>query len=156
MQMLTEFYVSLRDQGRQQGAYAATARQLEGLVRLSESSAKIKLKDTVDVEDAERAIFLVRKSLEETVTDPETGKIDIDIVTSGVTHTKQNAINVTLKLVKDAMSEGVDMVPIEQIIAEGIEKGLDEGKVTAALEDLERKGEIYKPRHHFVKPTKKH
>ena len=156
MQMLTEFYVSLRDQGRQQGAYAATARQLEGLVRLSESSAKIKLKDTVDVEDAERAIFLVRKSLEETVTDPETGKIDIDIVTSGVTHTKQNAINVTLKLVKDAMSEGVDMVPIEQIIAEGIEKGLDEGKVNAALEDLERKGEIYKPRHHFVKPTKKH
>jgi len=156
MQMLTEFYVSLRDQGRQQGAYAATARQLEGLVRLSESSAKIKLKDTVDVEDAERAIFLVRKSLEETVTDPETGKIDIDIVTSGITHTKQNAINVTLKLVKDAMSEGVDMVPIEQIISEGIEKGLDEGKVNAALEDLERKGEIYKPRHHFVKPTKKH
>jgi replicative DNA helicase Mcm len=156
IEALTNFYVGLRDQGRQQGAYAATPRQLEGLVRLAEASAKIKLKDSVDIDDAERAIHLVRKSLEETVTDPETGKIDIDIVTSGVTHTKQNAISTTLKIIKDAMAEGVDMVPIEQVISEGIEKGIDENNITSALEDLERKGEIYKPRHHFVKPTKKH
>ncbi len=155
IERITEFYVGLRDQGRSEGNYAATARQLEGLVRLSEAGAKVRLKDKVELEDAERAIRLVRRSLEETVTDPETGKIDIDIVTSGVTHTKQNAINVTIKIIKDAMGEGIDMVPIEQVISEGIEKGLDEGKIMSALEDLEKKGEIYKPRHHFVKPTKK-
>jgi replicative DNA helicase Mcm len=155
MQMITDFYVGLRDQGRQEGAYAATARQLEGLVRLSEASARVRLKDTVDTEDAERAIRLVKKSLEETVTDPETGKIDIDIVTSGVTHSKQNSINTVLKIIKDFMAQENDMTPIEHIVTEGIAKGLDETKVMAALEDLERKGEIYKPRHHFVKPTKK-
>ncbi|MDD3084000.1 MAG: LAGLIDADG family homing endonuclease [Candidatus ainarchaeum sp.] len=156
MQKIIDFYVGLRDQGRNEGNYAATARQLEGLVRLSEASAKIRLKDVVELEDAERAIRLVRRSLEETVTDPETGKIDIDIVTSGLTHSKQNAISVTLKIIKDAMAEGIDMVPIEQVITEGMEKGLDESKINSALEDLEKKGEIYKPRHHFVKPTKKH
>jgi replicative DNA helicase Mcm len=155
MQEITDFYVGLRDQGRNDGAYAATARQLEGLVRLSEASAKIRLKDVVEIEDARRAIHLVKRSLEETVTDPETGKIDIDIITSGVTHSKQNAINVTIKIIKDAMGEGIDMVPVEQVIAEGIEKGLDEEKVNSALVELEKKGEIYKPRHHFVKPTKK-
>ncbi len=153
--MITNFYVSLRDQGRQQGSYTATARQLEGLVRLAEASAKVKLKDVVEAEDAERAITLVKKSLEETVTDPETGKIDIDIVTSGVTHAKQNALSLVLRIVKDAMNEGIDMVPIEQVVAEGIEKGLDEGKINSAIEELEKKGEIYKPRHHYLKPTKK-
>ncbi len=156
MERLIDFYVGLRDQGRSEGNYPATARQLEGLVRLSEASAKVRLKEIVEIEDAEKAIMLVKRSLEETVTDPETGKIDIDIVTSGITHSKQNAISVTLKIVKDAMAEGIDMVPIEQVIAEGIEKGLDENKINSALEDLERKGEIYKPKYHFVKPTKKH
>lgn len=151
---IIDFYVSLRDQGRNEGAYAATARQLEGLVRLSEASARVRLSDTVDVDDANRAIRLVKASLQDTVTDPETGKIDIDIVTSGTTHSKQNALTTVLHIVKEAMNEGIDMVPIEQIIEEAGEKGIDEGKVMAAIEELEKKGEIYKPRHHHVKPTR--
>lgn len=151
---ITDFYVTLRDKGREEGAYAATARQLEGLVRLSEASAKIKLKDVVEIEDAEKAIFLVKRSLEETVTDPETGKIDIDIVNSGVSSAKQNAIHLTLKIIRDAASE-MDMVPHEHIITEGIEKGLDEAKIMNAIEDLIKKGDIYSPKIHFVKPTKR-
>ncbi|MBT4870060.1 MAG: minichromosome maintenance protein MCM [Candidatus Diapherotrites archaeon] len=153
MNALSEFYVSLRDQGRNHGTYAATARQLEGLVRLAEASARVRLKDIVEIEDAEKAIMLVKRSLEDTVVDPETGKIDIDIVTSGTTHTKQNAISTTLRIIKDAMSEGIDMVPIEQVVAEAMEKGVAEDKVMSALADLEKKGDIYKPRHHYVKPT---
>ena len=155
MEALTEFYVSLRDQGRNQGSYAATARQLEGLVRLSEASARVKLKNAVELEDAQKAMMLVRKSLEDTVVDPETGKIDIDIITSGTTHTKQNAISVTIRIIKDAMAEGIDMVPMEQVITEAMEKGISEDKVKSAMDDLEKKGDIYKPRHHYVKPTGK-
>ena len=153
MTAISEFYVGLRDQGRQQGAYTATARQLEGLVRLAEASARVRLSDNVEKEDTERAIRLVKKSLEETVTDPDTGRIDIDIVTSGVTQAKQTALTTVLRLIKEEMATGIDMVPIEQIILKGIEKGLEEQKVNSALDELEKKGEIYKPRHHFVKPT---
>jgi len=153
MTTISEFYVGLRDQGRQQGAYAATARQLEGLVRLAEASARVRLSDNVEREDTERAIRLVKKSLEETVTDPDTGRIDIDIVTSGVTQAKQTALTTVLRLIKEEMATGIDMVPIEQIVLKGIEKGIDEQKINSALDELEKKGEIYKPRHHFVKPT---
>lgn len=139
MKTISEFYVGLRDQGRGKGTYAATARQLEGLVRLSEASARVRLSDTVEIEDAERAIRLVKKSLEETVTDPETGNIDIDIVTSGITQSKQNAISIVMRLIKEAMGEGIDMVPVEQVITMGIEKGLDEEKIKSAMEDLEKK-----------------
>ncbi|HNV01248.1 MAG TPA: minichromosome maintenance protein MCM, partial [archaeon] len=155
MKTISEFYVGLRDQGRGKGTYAATARQLEGLVRLSEASARVRLSNIVEIEDAERAIRLVKKSLEETVTDPETGNIDIDIVTSGITQSKQNAISVVMRIIKEAMGEGIDMVPLEQVVTMGIEKGLDEDKIKSALEDLERKGDIYRPRHHFVKPSTK-
>ena len=153
MNTISEFYVNLREQGRTQGAYAATARQLEGLVRLAEASARVRLSDVVDMEDAHRAIRLVKKCLEETVVDPETGRIDIDIITTGVTQARQNAITTVLRLIKESMATGIDMVPLEEITAKGIEKGLDETRINAALDELEKKGEIYKPRHHFVKPT---
>jgi len=156
LKTISDFYVGLRDQGRSQGGtYAATARQLEGLVRLSEASARVRLSDTVEIEDAQRATRLLKKSLEDTVIDPDTGRIDIDIVTSGITQARQNAINTILRIVKDSMAEGIDMVPIEEVIAKGIEKGLDDNKINSALEELEKKGEIYRPKHHFVKPTKK-
>jgi len=155
IEALTEFYVGLRDQGRSQGNYTATARQLEGLVRLSEASAKVRLSDVVEKQDADRAMRLVRKSLEDTVIDPETGKIDIDIITSGITQARQNAITTVLRIVKEEMAAGIDMVPIEQVVASGIEKGLDQDKVMGAVDELIRKGDLYTPRHHYVKPTTK-
>ncbi|MFA5360865.1 MAG: LAGLIDADG family homing endonuclease [archaeon] len=153
IEKISDFYVGLRDQGRQQGSYAATARQLEGLVRLAEASARVRLNDLVEIEDAERAIRLVRKSLEETVTDPETGRIDIDIVTTGVTQAKQNAISQVLHIIKEQMGTGIDMVPYEEIVLKAMEKGIDEEKVKLAIEELTKKGDIYSPRYHFLKPT---
>ncbi len=153
IQTISDFYVGLRDQGRNQGTYAATARQLEGLVRMAEASARVRLSDVVEIEDAQRAIRLVKKSLEETVVDPDTGKIDIDIVTTGVTQARQNAITTVLRIIKEEMGTGIDMVPLEEILSKAMEKGLDEIKVNQALEELEKKGEVYRPRHHFVKPT---
>jgi len=52
-----------------------TSRQLEGLVRLATAHARLLLKDTVDKEDAERAIHLVMKSLESIGTDIDTGVV---------------------------------------------------------------------------------
>jgi len=74
MTNISDFYVHLRDQGRKEGTYAATHRQLEGLIRLSEASARVRLSDTIEKQDVDRAIRLVRTSLEDMVTDPETGK----------------------------------------------------------------------------------
>ena len=51
MSEIQEFYITLRDQGRKEGAYAATHRQLEGLIRLSEASARVRLCDVVERPD---------------------------------------------------------------------------------------------------------
>ncbi|MFH1586295.1 MAG: LAGLIDADG family homing endonuclease [Candidatus Diapherotrites archaeon] len=156
IQALSDFYISLRDQGRKEGSYAATHRQLEGLVRLSEASARVRLSNTVEIRDAERAIRLVKTSLQEVVTDPETGKIDIDIITSGQTHTQITNLKKILRMIRSKSTEIDDgMVPIEDIVEESKTEGIDSEKVREILSKLEKSGDIYRPRHGVVKPTAK-
>lgn len=151
---LSEFYVTLRDQGRKEGAYSATHRQLEGLIRLSEASAKVRLSDVVERQDVERAIRLVKTSLQDLVTDPETGKIDIDIITVGQTHTMLTNLKKVLNIVKEKAIE-LDMVPIEEIIKEGETQGIERDKVRDLLTKLSEKGDLYSPRNGFYRPTSK-
>ncbi len=155
IQMISEFYIDLRDQGRKEGAYSATHRQLEGLVRLSEASARVRLSDKVELEDVKRAIKLVKYSLEELVTDPETGKIDIDILTAGITHTQISNLKSVLKIVKD-LAETQEMVSIQEIIDQAKSEGIgEEEKIREYISTLKKKGELYEPRHNFLKPTSK-
>lgn len=147
---LQDFYVGLRDQGRQTGSYTATARQLEGLVRLAEASARVRLSDEVTVEDAERSMRLVRASLEDVVKDPETGRIDIDIVTSGQTQSSRDHMRVITEIIKSKSKE-MDKVPIQDVVAEAISRGIDEDKVRDLIVKLKKGGEIYEPSHGFLK-----
>lgn len=155
LQQIKDFYVGLRDSGRESQTYTATFRQLEGIIRLAEASARVRLSDSVEEEDSQRAIKLVRACLGDLLTDPETGKIDIDMVTTGQTHSKVDKLKAILQIIREKMSEGIDMVPIEEIIEVANEKGIDEEKTKEIISELEKKGEIYKPRIHYVKPTKK-
>ncbi len=148
---ISDYYVALRDQGRKEGAYSATHRQLEGLIRLSEASARVRLSDNVERRDVERAIRLVRTSLEDMVTDPETGKIDIDIITSGQTHTTLANLKKILNIIREKAQE-LDMVPMEEVINEGKTLGMDADKVRDLISKLTKSGDIYFPKHGFVKP----
>jgi hypothetical protein len=72
--VLKEFYVSTRNSsGDEESPVPITARQLEAIIRLAEASAKIRLKDTVDKEDAQKAVRLQLACLKEVGVDPETG-----------------------------------------------------------------------------------
>lgn len=154
MQKITDFYVGLRDQGRKEGSYSATHRQLEGLVRLSEASARVRLNNEVTEADADRAIFLFKTSLQDVVVDQETGKIDIDIITTGQSHSQTTQLKRVLGIIKSKAAQ-MDMVPIIDIIEELKVEGMDKDKVMEIISKLRTKGEIYEPRHGFLKPTQK-
>ena len=47
------------------------------------------------------------------------------------------------------------MVPIDDIVMEAETQGIGKEKAMDIISELDKKGEIYKPRHHFVKPTQK-
>jgi replicative DNA helicase Mcm len=154
IQAISDFYIGLRDIGRKEGSYAATHRQLEGLVRLTEASARVRLSDEAEKEDAERAIKLVKASLSDVVTDPETGKIDYDIIMTGQTHTQMTNMRKILGIVREK-AQDQDMVPLQDVLSEAESQGINKERARDLISKLEKNGELYRPRHNFLKPTQK-
>ncbi|MBU1930164.1 ATP-binding protein, partial [Candidatus Micrarchaeota archaeon] len=154
IQTISDYYVNLREQGKKQGTYSATHRQLEGLVRLSEASARIRLSDTIETEDTDRAIRLLRTSLQELVTDKETGHLDIDLLTTGQSTSQTNQIKTILGIVQ-SLSQEHDKVLIEMVFDETKKQGIEKDKTRELIAKLKRTGDLYEPAHGVIKPVHK-
>lgn len=152
---IKKYYVEMRNTntGEDQATRAIpiSARQLEALVRLSEASARARLSPRVTKRDARRAIDLLNYCLMQVGIDRETGKIDIDRLSTGIPSTKRAKI-FTLKDIIAEMEVNTKskMIPIEELMREASEKGLDEGEVEDLIEKLKRTGDIFEPRRGFV------
>lgn len=83
-QALIQAYVEQRQIGSGRGQVSAYPRQLESLIRLSEAYARMRLSSTVEVDDVNEARRLFREALKQAAVDPSTGKVDISILTTGV------------------------------------------------------------------------
>ncbi|XP_065582979.1 DNA replication licensing factor MCM4-like [Artemia franciscana] len=81
---LIEVYVDMRRIGAGRGQITAYPRQLESLIRLAEAHAKMRLSDVVELIDVEEAYRLHREALKQSATDPMSGKIDVSILTTGI------------------------------------------------------------------------
>ena len=62
----------------------ATPRQLESLIRLSEAHAKLHLRAEVGVDDVREAIRLIRVATQQAATNPLTGTIDMNLLSTGL------------------------------------------------------------------------
>ena len=80
---LISAYVAMRRMGGSKRIITATPRQLESLIRLSEAHARMRLSETVEAEDVEEAERLMKVSMQSAAMDPETGTIDMDLITTG-------------------------------------------------------------------------
>jgi replicative DNA helicase Mcm len=151
MKKIKEYYVELRKKGKADGAVPITPRQIEGLVRLSEASAKIRLSGTVDETDADRAIRLTEYVLEKVSRDRETGKLDIDIIATGRPKSQVDKINSIMNIAQRIQSQ-LGAIEIARLVAQAVDEGIaDEMTVRRMIDDLIYKGELYKIKPGFVK-----
>ena len=130
---IKKFYVDLRNKGQSSEneirPIPISARQLEALVRLSEASAKLKLRDKVTREDARRAIRILKYCLMQVGFDYETGHIDIDRISTGITASQRNKIVVIKEIINLLEGKVGKTIPLEDVIAEAAEKGIDGSQV---------------------------
>eukprot|EP01080_Neovahlkampfia_damariscottae_P012116 gene12116-5608_t len=82
---LVKSYADLRKLGMDRKQVSATTRQLESLIRLSESLARMRLSKMVEKSDVIEALRLVKVSLFKAAIDPKSGQIDMDLITTGQT-----------------------------------------------------------------------
>ncbi|MGV8086644.1 MAG: minichromosome maintenance protein MCM [Candidatus Woesearchaeota archaeon] len=153
LEEIKEYYVKMRSTGDEEGAYKAipiSARQLEALIRLSEASARVRLSTKVLKSDARRAIELVHFCLMQIGLDPETGKIDIDRITTGVSASQRSNISIVKEIIKDLEAQIGKQIPIDDILLKVKEKGMDPEKAEDILDVLKKEGVIFTPRAGFI------
>lgn len=153
LEEIKDFYLRMRKSGGGEGGIRTipiSARQLEALVRLSEASARARLDDRVTRNDAKKAIELLDYCLMQVGFDKETGKIDIDRIATGITAASRSHILILKDIIGELETKLGKSIPIEEVVAEAKNRGLDEDKVEEALERLKRSGDIYEPRRGFV------
>ncbi len=147
------YYLTMRSSGSEEEGVKAipiTARQLEALIRLAEASAKLRLKEQVESEDAKKSIELVNYCLTQVGMDPKTGKIDIDLISTGISTSARSGISSVKNVISDLEKTLGKSIPIEEILELGKAKGLDEDTIMDAIEKLKRSGDIFEPRRGFI------
>ena len=144
---IINFYLNLRKQGEGDNApIAVTARQLEGLVRLAEASARMRLSEKVTPDDAQRTIRITMTSLRQVGMDTETGKLDIDVLHVGVAKSQRDRIKNLKHLLEDLSKDYEGMVPLEVLMDRAVESGMPKDKVEKELKKLREIGEIFEPK----------
>lgn len=146
--ILRKYYLQMRNVDSE-GMITATPRQLEGLVRLATARARLLLKDNVDTEDAERAIYLVSQMLETVGIDVNTGKVDL-----GVLHGKPLSETSKLKTFTDVFNglSGEDKNDVEEknFIDELVKTGkFTEDEAKDFIRKAMQNGQIYERRAGF-------
>jgi replicative DNA helicase Mcm len=153
-QAIEDFYVDLRSKGQDEDSpVPVTARQLEAIVRLAEASARVRLSDTVDEEDSERVIEIVRSCLQDIGVDPETGEFDADVVETGQSKTQRDRIKNLKGLIADIEEEYDDGAPVDVVLDRADEIGLDASKAEHEIDKLKQKGEVYEPKQQHLRTT---
>jgi replicative DNA helicase Mcm len=150
---IKSFYIKLRGQSTKSDSdikpIPITARQLEGIIRLSEAHAKMRLSDEVKREDAKRAIELLKMSLSQVGYDEETKSFDIDRITTGVTASKRSKIVIVRETLAGLESKLGKLIPLEEI-----ETLLKDKMSAVELEDslnqLSKSGDIFRPKKGFI------
>lgn len=150
---LKDYFIKMRataGSGASARAMPISARQLEGLVRLSEASAKLHLHDRVTKKDAKKAIELLDYCLRQVAMDEETGQIDIDRISGGMPASQRNKIITIKEIIGELEGKLGKTVPIEEVLREAQAKGISETDAEEVIQKLKKSGDIFEPRHGFV------
>lgn len=151
---LKDFYLRMRSASETEGTpVAITARQLESLVRVAEARARIALRDKVTLEDAERAIGIMKISLEQVGIDISSQKFDIDIIMTGKPKSLRDKLSIILGLIT-TMEKETGMVDRAQLI-ERLQTEYDilSGEAERMIKQLLKEGTLFAPRDGFLKKT---
>ena len=142
IKILRDFYLEIRGQRGKEESIPITARQLESLVRLSESSARAHLRDRVIVEDAKRAINVTKYFMNQVAS--VDGKWDVDKMASDISHSERTLLKKVMDIIKDQEKIHTEGVPLEEIIKKGVEEGISREKIEKEVNRMHTNGRIYR------------
>jgi replicative DNA helicase Mcm len=154
LELLKGFYLLMRSASETEGTpVAITARQLESLVRVAEARARASLRKEVLAEDAESAIDIMKKSLEQVGIDISSHKFDIDIIMTGKPKSLRDKLSVLLGLIS-SMEKETGMVDKARLL-ERLQAEYDilSGEAERLIGQMLKEGTLFAPRDGYIKKT---
>ena len=154
LKRLSDFYLAMRSASETEGSpVAITARQLESLVRIAEARARIALRKEVTAEDADSAITIMKRSLEEVGIDMSSYKVDIDLIMTGRPKSIRDRLSIVLATLMD-MEKVTGIVEKDALVNElETKQKIPRNEVERMISQLLREGTIYEPREGCLKKT---
>merc|ERR1711920_1077211 len=147
---LVKGYTDLRNQGTSRETITATPRILESLIRISESIAKMELRERVTAADVTESIRLLKAATYAAAIDPETGLIDMEQLIVGVGAAKRKRAKEIESLLQEILAEklaqegsvSVDAVKLQlnEMLGEKKEQLASETEFNIALKVAEQQG----------------
>lgn len=147
MKTIEDFFVDWRRVAeRDESPLPITVRQLEAIVRLSKANARMRLSDHVTIEDANRAINLIKRSLQEAGIDTETGKLDIDVLMTGKPKSQRDNIRHVLEIIERLEGEYGGAAPVGEIKRIAESEGIRQKFVEDLIDQEKMRGHLYEPK----------
>lgn len=111
---LRDFYLNMFKAQKLEQTTIMSRRQIEDLVRLSEASAKLHLRENVTTEDAENAVRVLAESLKSYGVNPSTGKIDQSSAFYGEKKTKKDMVRETPMIIQRLCKRNIDTTKVSR------------------------------------------
>ena len=125
---MIKHYIDMRSIGNGKNTISATPRQLESIIRLSEARARLRFSSTVEKDDVDEAIRLIKVATQQAATDPVTGVIDMDLIVTGMTtssRAKLTQLSDTIRNILRENSENARKGIRQAALVEEVRKRLD-------------------------------
>lgn len=148
IEIVRSYYMEMR-RIESEGMITVTPRQLEGLIRLASARARLLLKDMVDAEDAQRAIYLVDQMMRTAGVDVNTGKTDLGVLygkPQSVVSKEKMFMELFRGLAGDENNDVEDKVLVDELVKTG--KFSDE-EARKYIQKFNREGQIFERRPGF-------
>lgn len=154
LERLRDFYLEMRSASEAEGTpIAITARQLESMVRLAEARARVAFRKEVLAEDAEAAIAIMKRSLEEVGIDISSHKFDIDIIMTGKPKSLRDKLGTVLNAIISMEKETGTVKKSELLEKLETEYDVVRGEAERLIGQLVKEGTIYSPKEGHLKKT---
>ena len=151
-------YVDMRKLGNDRRTITATPRQLESLIRLSESLAKMRLSERVEKSDVAEAVRLMKVALQQAATDPLTGLIDMDSIATGQGSSHRQDVDALVQSLKEMFRSpghrpSIKFQDLLQDVQAGVSATASIALLQEALNVLQREDWIVLTQQHTPNPT---
>lgn len=124
-------------------------RQYEALIRLAEASARVQLRDKVSMDDANRAIEIMKFSLRQFGFDEKAGVFDIDRAEGSMSSAQRSKIVIVLDLINELQAAmGGKNIPLDELTKRAKEQNITD--IDQIVRKMKDEGYIFEPRSGFI------